>query len=118
MVACFRVLTPVATQRRALFATWQLGLGARLWAAHQNANEALAAFAPAAVAAAALGAPAMPAAQLATAVVAARVAHAAYYAAARDTERSVAFACAAFCTAAMYGLCLWPAATVKLLRLA
>ena len=105
------------TQRRALFATWQLGLGARLWAAHLNANEALAAFAPAAAAAAAVGAPATPAAQLAVVVVVARVAHAACYAAARDTQRSIAYAVAAHCTAALYALCVWPAAVVWLLRL-
>ena len=94
-----------------------MGLGARLWAAHLNANEALAAFAPAASAAAAVSAPAMPAAQLAAVVVVARVAHAACYAAERDTGRSVCFAAAAFCTAALYALCLWPAATVKMFRL-
>lgn len=97
---------------------WTTGLGARAWAAHKNAHEAIGMYGPAAVASLALSAPALPAATLGAAVLVARVGHALCALAAWDTARSVAwgvFFCAAVGT---YGLCLWPTATVKALGLA
>jgi hypothetical protein len=50
-------------------------------------------------------------------VALARVAHAWYYATAQDVQRSAAHAVGAQCTAALYALCVWPGATVKLFKL-
>jgi uncharacterized MAPEG superfamily protein len=104
-----------ATQRRALFESWTAGAGHRGWAAHANANEALASFAPAAVAAVALHAPAAPAAALAAVVLAARALHAPLYWAGLDAPRSITHAFGAHATAALYALCIWPNETAKLL---
>ena len=122
MCACLRHALPsnallAHAQRRELFESWGPGLGSRAWSAHKNALEALSGYAPAAVAALTLSAPALPAATLASVVLLARLAHWAFYLAALDAPRSMAFGAGAHATLFLYALCLWPNATVRVLGL-
>jgi len=82
------------------------GRGARALAAHKNAFEAIATFAPAVIVAQLTNADPVWSARLAVTFLAARVAHGVFYLADLDLLRSLSFGVAMVCTVGLFVLAI------------